>query len=240
MVLVGFIPIFTFALGTWQVQRLKWKVALIDELEEKLQREPMTLPKRINLNAIPDFAFRKVMLKGHWDTKHAILLGPRVRNGTNGYHLVVPLVRDNGSTVLVDRGFVSKELADSCKTHLESGEVEILGMLRTSHVRNNFTPDNHPERNEWFWADVDAMAEYAGGEKAGVQPVFVEEIFEGHAGDISSRLKHGIPIGRAPVVDVRNSHASYVATWYALSAFTSVMFVRLLMKRRQPRMRVPR
>lgn len=47
MFLVGLIPIFTFALGTWQVQRLKWKVALIDELEEKLQREPMPLPKRV-------------------------------------------------------------------------------------------------------------------------------------------------------------------------------------------------
>ncbi|TFY57249.1 hypothetical protein EVJ58_g7136 [Rhodofomes roseus] len=221
MVLVGFIPIFTFALGTWQVQRLKWKVALIDELEEKLQREPMTLPKRIN--AVPDFAFRKVTLKGHWDVDHAVLLGPRVRNGTNGYHLVVPL-----------------ELADSCKRHLESGDVEILGMLRTTHKRNAFTPDNHPEKGEWYWADVDAMAEYAGGERAGVQPVLVEEIFEGHAGEISSRLKRGVPVGRAPVVDVRNSHASYVATWYALSAFTSVMFVRLLMKQRQARMRIPR
>ena len=47
MVLVGIIPIFTFALGTWQVQRLKWKVALIDELEEKLQREPMPLPPHV-------------------------------------------------------------------------------------------------------------------------------------------------------------------------------------------------
>ena len=39
---------------------------------------------------------------------------------------------------------------------------------------------------------------------------------EGHAGDISSRLSRGIAVGRAPVVDVRNSHASYVATWYAV------------------------
>lgn len=47
MVLLGFMPIFTFALGTWQVQRLKWKVNLIDELTEKLERPPMGLPGMI-------------------------------------------------------------------------------------------------------------------------------------------------------------------------------------------------
>lgn len=47
MVLLGIMPIFTFALGTWQVERLKWKVNLIDELQEKLQRDPLTLPRRV-------------------------------------------------------------------------------------------------------------------------------------------------------------------------------------------------
>ncbi|KAI0936847.1 hypothetical protein AcV5_004881 [Taiwanofungus camphoratus] len=180
MILVGSIPIFSFALGTWQVQRLKWKVALIDELEEKLQREPISLPKRINLVALPDFAFRKVLLKGHLDNAHSMLLGPRVRDGTVGYHLVMPLIRADGSTVLVDRGFVSKEMANDAKRRQEDGEVEILGLLRTSHVRNSFTPDNNPQKGEWYWTDVDAMAEYAGGERSGVQPVFVEEIFGAH------------------------------------------------------------
>ena len=50
-------------------------------------------------------------------------------------------------------------------------------MLRTAQKRNRFTPDNHPEKNEWYWIDVETMAECAGGEKANVQPVFVEEIF---------------------------------------------------------------
>lgn len=203
MILVGSIPIFSFALGTWQVQRLKWKVALIDELEEKLQREPISLPKRIkcgllylhlhihgishvlfylaaSLVALPDFAFRKVLLKGHLDNAHSMLLGPRVRDGTVGYHLVMPLIRADGSTVLVDRGFVSKEMANDAKRRQEDGEVEILGLLRTSHVRNSFTPDNNPQKGEWYWTDVDAMAEYAGGERSGVQPVFVEEIFGAH------------------------------------------------------------
>ncbi|KAI0931688.1 hypothetical protein AcW2_000527 [Taiwanofungus camphoratus] len=152
----------------------------------------------------------------------------------------MPLIRADGSTVLVDRGFVSKEMANDAKRRQEDGEVEILGLLRTSHVRNSFTPDNNPQKGEWYWTDVDAMAEYAGGERSGVQPVFVEEIFEGHAGDASSRLALGIPIGRAPTVDLRNSHASYVATWYSLSAFTAVMFASLLMKQRRARTRVLR
>ena len=52
ILLLGFIPIFTFTLGTWQLQRLQWKINLIDELEEKLQRDPILLPKRIKCEHI--------------------------------------------------------------------------------------------------------------------------------------------------------------------------------------------
>ena len=194
MILLGVMPIFTFALGTWQVERLKWKVNLIDELQEKLQRDPLSLPRRIkyvllmnsaqnmlislhSLSAVADFTYRKVIMHGKWDHAHAMLLGPRVYDGTNGYHLIEPLVRTDGTTVIVDRGFISQDQVDS-KAYLQDGsEVEVLGMLRTGHVRNRFTPDNHPEQGKWYWADIETMAQYAGGEQAGVQPVYIEEIF---------------------------------------------------------------
>lgn len=44
---LGLIPVLTFALGTWQVQRLKWKVDLIDRLSEKLQQESIPLPNKV-------------------------------------------------------------------------------------------------------------------------------------------------------------------------------------------------
>jgi len=53
MILVGIMPIFTFALGTWQLQRLKWKVNLIDELEEKLELPPLSLPSKIKFRFFP-------------------------------------------------------------------------------------------------------------------------------------------------------------------------------------------
>ena len=47
LLMLGFIPIFTFGLGIWQIQRLQWKVNLIDELEERLHSSPLPLPGRV-------------------------------------------------------------------------------------------------------------------------------------------------------------------------------------------------
>ncbi|EIW87059.1 mitochondrial protein required for respiration [Coniophora puteana RWD-64-598 SS2] len=229
--LLGFLPVFAFGLGTWQVQRLQWKINLIDELEEKLHREPILLPRHVNLSAVPDFIYRRVLLKGKWDHKHSLLLGPRVREGAHGHHVVTPLVRSDGSTILVDRGFITNEHADDY-VRGEDAEVEVVGMLRTSHVRNRFTPDNDPQGGHWYWADVDAMANYAGGEGANVQPVYVEQIADYNDGEALSRISRGVPVGRSATVDVRNAHLSYVITWYSLSAFTAVMLARLVTKRR--------
>ena len=50
MILLGIMPIFTFSLGVWQLKRLKWKIDLIDELEEKLQLQPLSLPPKIKFS----------------------------------------------------------------------------------------------------------------------------------------------------------------------------------------------
>ena len=106
-----------------------------------------------------------------------MLLSPRVREGVHGVHVVTPLIRENGSTILVDRGFISREYVPSIDSNPHEGEVEVLGMLRTSQARNRFTPDNKPSEGLWYWTDVEEMAKSAGGEQANVQPVFVEQIF---------------------------------------------------------------
>lgn len=103
-------PLFTLGLGIWQIQRLDWKLGLIEELEYKLQKAPIKLPKNINLSVLPSFEFRLVSLSGYFDHSRLMFLGPRVRDGVMGYNIVVPLIRDEGGgEVLVDRGFVSEK-----------------------------------------------------------------------------------------------------------------------------------
>lgn len=47
LIVLACVPLLTGFLGYWQIQRLKWKLNLIEELEDKLRREPMRLPSNI-------------------------------------------------------------------------------------------------------------------------------------------------------------------------------------------------
>ncbi|KEP48969.1 cytochrome oxidase assembly protein Shy1 [Rhizoctonia solani 123E] len=251
--ILGFIPIFTFGLGTWQIQRLQWKLALIDELEEKSRREPLVLPKRINLSVLPEFAYRRVLLTGAWDPdpSHTILLGPRTRDNVLGYHVISPLIRGDGaSSVLVNRGFVSRDSLERAKQAVSGvrpdipkiaglvadaaaqGKVQIEGMLTSPAKRNTFTPDNKPEKGEWYWTETEAMAQIASSQNGDVQPVLIDELFSGDGAEASRRSSHGIPIGRPPDIELRNMHATYAATWYSLSAATAFMFAVLVRRGR--------
>ncbi|KAG0082360.1 surf-like protein, partial [Podila epicladia] len=40
-------PIITFGLGTWQVQRLRWKVDLIENLEDRMSLDAIPLPRKV-------------------------------------------------------------------------------------------------------------------------------------------------------------------------------------------------
>lgn len=254
---LGFIPIFTFGLGYWQIKRLDWKLNLIEELEDKLSREPLRLPKNINLDVLSEFDFRLVSVRGEFDHSKTMFLGPRVRDGVTGYHIVTPLKRSGGGgMVLINRGFVAdkdisgKEADRRLKDHaMPTGELDFVTLLPRVYPPNAFTPDNVPDKNIWFHANPAQMAEWASqqsgvaplslsdttdsytpsagvaesvrdmlsskqtNEAQRVLPVYLEEIFDGHAGEAAIRISEGVPIGRAATIELRNQHAVYAATW---------------------------
>ena len=53
---------------------------------------------------------------------------------------------------------------------LERGEVQVEGMLRQPWKKNMFTPDNRPDKGEFYFPDVYQMAELTGS-----QPVWIEQ-----------------------------------------------------------------
>ena len=54
-----------FTLGTWQLQRLLWKNAVISDIETKLAAEAVPLPASVT--HVDAWAFRRVTVTGEFD-----------------------------------------------------------------------------------------------------------------------------------------------------------------------------
>ncbi|KAH8802781.1 COX1 assembly protein-like protein Shy1 [Xylogone sp. PMI_703] len=221
LIVLALIPVTAFALGTWQVQRLDWKTKLIAKFEDRLVREPLPLPSHIDPNAIKDFDYRRIYATGRFRHDQEMLIGPRLRDGKDGYQVVTPLERDgDGTTVLVCRGWIPKKFKKQKDRpdSLPRDQVTVEGLLREPMKKNMFTPENKPETKEFYFPDVLQMARLTNS-----QPVWIEETMEPDLLAIWDREARGIPIGRPAEVNLRNNHAQYIFTWYALAAATSVM-----------------
>ena len=225
------IPITAFLLGCWQVQRLGWKTELIARFEDRLVQPPLPLPPTVDPNAIHDFDYRRVYTTGRYRHDQEMLIGPRLHDGADGFLVVTPLEREGGSKILVNRGWISKERRGSRERALHGlprDEVTVQGLLREPWKKNLFTPENRPERNEWYFPDVESMARVTGS-----TPVWIETTMQPDLIMTWDREQKGIPIGRPAEVNLRNNHTQYIFTWFSLSLATTIMLGMVL--KRPPR-----
>lgn len=177
-------PVVSFILGCWQVQRLDWKTKLIARTENSLTLPPLEeLPADLDPKVIPEFEYRKIKIKGHFDYEQEMFLGPRKRpDGELGYLVVCPFVRSNGGKpILVERGWISKEkIVPSTRSSgyllhlaLPKGEIEIVAMFRVMPPRS-FLQYSHDEGSRLFFIpDVEAMAA-----QSGALPIYCQAVYD--------------------------------------------------------------
>ncbi|XP_036074103.1 surfeit locus protein 1 isoform X2 [Rousettus aegyptiacus] len=207
------IPVTAFGLGTWQIQRRKWKLKLIAELESRVAAEPVPLPA--DPMELKNLEYRPVKVRGRFDHSKELYMMPRTMvdpareareagqpSVQSGAHVVTPFhCTDLGITILVNRGFVPRKRVNPemrQKGQVE-GEVDLVGMVRLTETRKPFVPENNPERNHWHYRDLEAMAKLTGAE-----PIFIDA-------DFKSTVPGG-PIGGQTRVTLRNEHMQYIIT----------------------------
>ena len=201
------------ALGTWQLDGLAWKEALIAERSAMLARAPVALTGAPSDAAAAEF--RRVTLTGRFLHAAERLVGPRARRGVPGWHVVTPLRLDSGRAVLVDRGWVPENRKDpaSRAAGQVAGLVTVEGVVRRPVPPGRFTPENAPSQEQWFRIDPGAMARRAG--LAEVAPYWVV------AGDAPN--PGGFPIGGGGIAMPPNNHLQYAVTWYGLALVLAAM-----------------
>lgn len=223
-------------LGTWQMERRSWKEGLIADMQARLALPPAALSELLPLG--PAANYRPVYAVGVYRHDREMQLLARTYNGENGVQIVTPLqlteeratedmasgVRSALDSVLVNRGWVPLDKRDpKSRESGTMGEVVVTGILRWPSAPGLFTPKNNPERGEWYWTDIPAMADAA--DIVHTAPAIIEL---GRDKAEPDRL----PIGGQTIIDLPNNHLQYAITWYALAA--ALLATYILSQRRSP------
>lgn len=196
-------------LGVWQVQRLAWKRALIEQVETRIRATPIAAPGPAQGPVTEADEYTRVTLTGRFRHDGEALVQAVTERGAGSW-VLTPLATDAGFTVLVNRGFVPPDRRDraSRAQALPEGPVSVTGLLRLSEPGGGFLRANAPSEDRWHSRDLAAIAHARG--LATVAPYFVDADATPNPG--------GFPIGGLTVVRFSDNHLVYAATWFALAA----------------------
>jgi len=202
-------------LGVWQLERKCEKEALIARILARSKVEPpAVLPPPQSWDSARD-EFRRVRVTGRFQhgaetLVHGLAAGEIPGRALQGYYVLTPFLLEDGSTVLINRGFVPTEL--KAPASRAAGQVEgvttVTGILRGSEPRTMFVPAPDPVRNEWFNRDIPGISTSRG--IANPLPYLVEADSTPNSG--------GWPKGGQLRVDLPNNHLQYAFTWFGIAA----------------------
>ena len=187
------------ALGVWQVPRLAWKEAILDEISATIHAAPRALP------AHPDPAtdrFMPVTVSGTTRAPEILVQASHKLVGP-GFRVLAPFETDDGRRILVDRGFIRLSDRDVVRP---PQPMTLTGNLHWPDEVDGFTPPPDPDGRLWFARDVPALAA-----RLGTEPVLVV---------VRDTTPTDPPVTPLPVTTegIPNDHLQYAVTWFLLAA----------------------
>lgn len=210
------------AAGFWQLRRLDERRDLNDRIRSR-SGATVPLPPAGDPD---DLAYRRVEVRGTYDPDGELLVRFRTRTGLPGYEVVTPLTTDDGTRLLVDRGWVPLRDGDRWPVDTMAppdGEVEVSGLLAP--------PEGGATRREERPGGVEVIAAIDPAELGDdLYPVYL--LAEAGRGAASS-----FPAPVPPPSLGEGPHRDYAIQWFLFASVGVVGWPLLL--RRQRRRREP-
>jgi surfeit locus 1 family protein len=124
-------------LGIWQLDRLEQRRAFNEHVEAMWAAEPLSLAGE-PAEDLTTMEYRAVTLSGTYDFENQVVLRNRYFQNEYGYNLLTPLLLDDGSAVLVDRGWIpadGNDLPGAWRRYDQPGRVNVQGQIRLGQAR---------------------------------------------------------------------------------------------------------
>lgn len=192
------------AAGNWQRGRMTQKEALGATLAAAAAAPVVPLPA----GAVdwPTWRFRQVELAGRYDAPRQILIDNKVHAGRAGYHVVTPLLLDDGRAVLVNRGYAQAAAtrAELPRVPPPAGAVRVRGRVNLPPADYVELRDTVPQGG--LWQNLDP-AKFAAATGVAVLPIVIE------ASEGDDGLVRDWPRPDAGT----EKHRIYMMQWYAFA-----------------------
>ena len=207
--------IVLLGLGTWQVQRLAWKQGILSQIDHAETGAPLPL------QADPS-PFAKVSVTGVFLPDFTALYGAEVRTIPTGPELgarmIVPLRRDSGQIILVDRGWVP--LKRTAPVDTPAGITTVTGYVRMGDRAGWFSAADDPAARRFFTLDPLAIGLSTG--LPDIAPFILVVLADKPGPEPNVVTSWPDPAQNLP--RPANNHLSYAITWYGLAMALAVIF----------------
>jgi surfeit locus 1 family protein len=209
----------TARLGWWQLDRAAQKQALHAAIEAQSQAPELPAADlAVDERGAATQWHRRITLRGRWQPADTVYLENRQMRGRPGFFVVTPLRLESGGAVLVQRGWLPRDLMDRTRLlpiETAAGSVDVHGRIAPWPSR---LTDLGEDAAGPIRQNLD-FAAYAVQTRLALQPLSVVEL--AHAGNAADGLLRDWPM---VAVDV-HKHYGYAVQWFIFCALTAGLYV---------------
>lgn len=224
LLVVAVAILFVF-LGFWQLDRLGQRRVENAVGERRITSAPEQLDTLLSsTDDLESLRFRRVTASGTFDPGNEALIRSQVRRGTAGFHVITPLVVEDGDAVLVNRGWVplTMDTVPVTEASPPTGVVTVEGWIEKTQQRPPLGPEDPPEgRLETLnRVDIKRISQQV---PMSLAPVYIVAI-----GDQGTDLP--VPVDQPEFADL-GPHLAYAIQWFGFATVAVVGYFFLARRR---------
>lgn len=219
-------------LGLWQLDRATQKETLQQAVESSVALPPLPAQALAHTPAqAAEQLHRRVTVRGQWLPERTVFLDNRQMDGRPGFFVLTPLRLDDGSAVLVQRGWVPRDMQE--RTRLPAIATPAQPVTITARIEGpparlyEFTPQGGETGVIRQNLSIESFADET---QLSLRPLTLLQLDDA-AAPAADGLRRHWPL---PAVDV-HKHYGYAVQWFSLAALITGLYVwfQLLRPRRR-------
>ncbi len=210
-------------LGFWQLRRLEERQLINTVGESRYEAPPVGVEMLLGATGddVGSLEFRRATATGVFQPEHEVLIRSQVYQGAAGFHVITPLLGEEGSAVLVDRGWVPLGMDDVpvVEAAPPEGEITIEGWVRPTQERQALGPVDPGDGRlvAMNRVDIDRIQDQVPFD---LTPVYLSLLGEQETGQ---------PIlASAPTFEDEGSHLAYAIQWFGFTVVGIVGYFMLI------------